>query len=223
MTPRPARALASTTAPIVILGAALAIAGAEISGLTALHYVFKPLTTLLILWVAARAADAEPVYRRAVVIGLLLSLAGDVFLMLPGDWFAFGLGSFLLAHLAYLSALRRRARWFRPLWPLFAYALIAGAVLAFLWPHVPAGLKAPVAVYVVALAGMAAQAACVWRVRPHRATVLAAFGGACFVLSDAVLAIDRFAGGVPYATAIVLISYWTAQWCIARSVLRVAR
>jgi len=200
----------------VVIGAALAIVGAEVDGLRVLHYLFKPLTTLLIaamVWMATTGHG----YRRAVLAGLLLSALGDVFLMLPGDWFAFGLGSFLLAHLCYLRAFRLRGDWFRPIWPVLAYGVVAAAVLACLWPHLPAELKIPVVVYVAALAGMAAQAACVWRQRPDRAAAAAAMGGACFVLSDALLAIDRFAIAIPLASVWVLLSYWAAQWCIARS------
>lgn len=201
----------------IAVSAAFAIVGAESDGLRVLHYLFKPLTTLLVAAMVWRTAAKEHGYRRAVLAGLLLSLLGDVFLMLPGDWFAFGLGSFLLAHLCYLRALRLRGEWLRPIWPVLAYGVIAAAVLAYLWPHLPAELKIPVVVYVVALAGMAAQAACIWRQRPDGAALLAAAGGACFVLSDALLAIDRFAMAIPFASVWVLLSYWTAQWCIARS------
>jgi len=148
-------------------------------------------------------------------------MLGDVFLMLPGDWFAFGLGSFLLAHLCYLRAFRWRGEWFRPFGPVFAYGVVAAAVLAYLWPHLPAELKIPVVVYVVALAGMAAQAACVRRQRPDRVAMAAAIGGACFVLSDALLAIDRFALAIPFASVWVLLGYWTAQWLIGRSAMPV--
>lgn len=198
--------------------AVLAIFGAEFADLRVLHYLFKPLATLLIAAMAWRMPVAEPAYRRAVLAGLLLSLLGDVFLMLPGDWFAFGLGSFLLAHLCYLRALRLRGRWFLPVWPLLAYAAVAGAVLLRLWPHLPAALQIPVVVYVAALAAMAAQAAAVWRTLGSRATSLAAWGGACFVISDAVLALDRFAMTIPWASVWILATYWLAQWSIARSV-----
>ncbi len=203
----------------VAVSAALAIVGAESDGLRVLHYLFKPLTTLLIAAMVWRTATTGHGYRRAVLAGLLLSLLGDVFLMLPGDWFAFGLGSFLLAHLCYLRAFRLRGTWFRPVWPVLVYGVIAAAVLAYLWPHLPAELKIPVVVYVVALAGMAAQAACIWHQHPDRAATLATVGGACFVLSDALLAIDRFAIAIPLASVWVLLSYWTAQWLIARSVM----
>lgn len=206
--------------PVVLASAALAIVGAETDGLRELHYVFKPLTTLLIAVMVMRAVSPQPGYRRAVLAGLVLSLLGDVFLMLPGDWFAFGLGGFLLAHLCYLRAFRLRGDWFRPVWPVPIYGAIAAVVLACLWPHLPALLKVPVVIYVIALAGMAAQAAAIWRSRPAVTTALAALGGACFVVSDALLAVDRFAAAIPFASVWVLLTYWTAQWCIARSVVR---
>ncbi|MGO1000814.1 lysoplasmalogenase [Lysobacter sp. CA196] len=209
----------------IALSAVLAIAGSYLSPW--LHYVFKPLTTLLIVaMLLRRGGEAEveedrgPGYRRAILIGLLLSTLGDVFLMLPGDWFVFGLGSFLCAHIAYLVALTRRAPWFAALWPYPAYAALAALVLSVLWPHLPGELRVPVIVYVVVLAAMAAQAAAVWRRRATRATALAALGGAFFVASDATLAIDRFAAPFAAASALVLATYWIAQTLIALSVRR---
>ncbi|QCW26080.1 lysoplasmalogenase [Lysobacter enzymogenes] len=206
---------------VVALSAALAIVGAYAGGAAIwLHYAFKPSTTLLIaamVWRLGAGAGADAGYRRAIFAGLLLSTAGDVFLMLPGDWFVFGLASFLCAHVAYLAGLCRRARPFAAAWPFLAYAILAGAVLAVLWPHLPGELRIPVVVHVAVLAAMAAQAAAVWRRRADAAGVAAAIGGACFVFSDATLAIDRFAAPFAAAQALVLASYWAAQWWIGRS------
>lgn len=201
----------------VAVAAVLAIVGAYASPW--LHYLFKPLTTLLIVAMVWRhGGAAEPAYRRAIVIGLLLSTCGDVFLMLPGDWFVFGLGSFLCAHIAYLLGLTRRARLFARVWPYLAYALLAGAVLSVLWAHLPGDLRIPVIVYVAVLAAMAAQAAVVWRCGRSQSTALAALGGAFFVASDATLAIDRFAAPFDAASAVVLATYWIAQLLIGSSV-----
>lgn len=201
----------------VAVAAVLAIVGAYASPW--LHYLFKPLTTLLIVAMVWRhGGAAEPAYRRAIVIGLLLSTCGDVFLMLPGDWFVFGLGSFLCAHIAYLIGLTRRARLFARVWPYLAYALLAGAVLSVLWAHLPGDLRIPVIVYVTVLAAMAAQAAVVWRCGRSQSTALAALGGAFFVASDATLAIDRFAAPFGAASAVVLATYWIAQLLIGSSV-----
>ncbi len=94
-------------------------------GTDRLHYVLKPLTTLLIAGIAfVIPVPVSDTYRWLVILGLLLSLAGDVFLMLPDDrYFIFGLASFLVAHLFYIGAYRSRGalalpggwRWYT--WP----------------------------------------------------------------------------------------------------------
>lgn len=50
----------------------------------------------------------------ALLIGaLLFSLAGDVFLMLPGNYFIPGLASFLVAHVFYIALFRQGQAWFQ--------------------------------------------------------------------------------------------------------------
>lgn len=199
----------------LVVSAALAILSAPWAwAMPALAFVFKPLATLCVIAYAAGRGRDQPAVRRWVLAGLGLSLAGDIALLWPKEGFLPGLVSFLLAHLAYLWAftrVQRLAAW----WPAFAaYALVAGAILWRLWPGVPWALQGPVIAYVACLASMAAQAAVLWRRGERRGGVLAA-GGALFVLSDAILATNKFAGPVPLANLWILTSYWAAQWCIA--------
>jgi uncharacterized membrane protein YhhN len=145
---------------------------------------------------------------------VLLSLVGDVALLWPKEGFLPGLIAFLLAHLAYLVAFTRVAKFAsRPLC-FGVYALVAGVILWQLWPGVPGGLRVPVIAYVVCLAAMAAQAAVVWRAGAPRGAVLA-LGGALFVASDALLATNKFMAPLPAASLWILATYWAAQWCIA--------
>src|ERR1041384_5570246 len=70
-----------------------------------LVYVFKPLSTGLIIALALTAHEpATAQYYHLVLAGLVFSLAGDVFRMLPQDRFVAGLVSFLIAHLFYIVA-----------------------------------------------------------------------------------------------------------------------
>jgi uncharacterized membrane protein YhhN len=169
--------------------------------------------------------------------GLVWSLGGDVALLWPQQGFLPGLVSFLLAHLCYLVAFTRGVPLAARRWPFVLYAGIAGLILWRLWPGVPAALHVPVVAYVLCLASMAAQAAVVgwlsgddaaptpmptvsapgrraWRAQRFRGALLA-LGGALFVLSDALLAINRFATPLPLSGLWILCSYWLAQWCIA--------
>jgi len=208
--------------PAFVLSAALAVLAAPWAlDQPALAWVFKPLATALVIAFAWGRGEAGSAQRRAVLAGLMLSWVGDVALLWPRQGFLPGLVAFLLAHLAYLLAFTRGVR-FGAWWPAFAaYALVAGAILALLWPGVPAPLRGAVLAYVACLASMAAQAAVRWRLRrglpDERWAASAAIGGALFVLSDAMLAADRFAQPLPAASLCILPAYWAAQWLIARS------
>jgi uncharacterized membrane protein YhhN len=205
---------------MIASSAMLAIAGAPWAlDQTMLVFGFKPLTTVLIIARAWPRGKAQPRVRRWVLAGLLLSLAGDIALLWPHQGFLAGLVAFLLAHLLYIVAFTREHRFAAHRAPFAAYALVAGGVLALLWAHVPGALRAPVAVYVLALATMAAQAAVVWLTSyagedGRRARTLA-IGGALFVVSDALLATNKFALPLPAASLWILGTYWAAQWCIA--------
>ena len=143
---------------VILLMAILAIVGAFLHGDGRwLHWLAKPVTTLLIAAIAWRVHDpAQPFYRRAVLAGMLLSCVGDIALMLPMDAFVPGLIAFLLAHLCYIVAFRDGLRAGRG---LLAVSVLLGAFAALnvlgLWPHLPAPMRIPVLAYVVVLASMA--------------------------------------------------------------------
>ena len=126
--------ITNTTWATLVAVAAVAAIGAHYLQLPILHWIAKPLATLLIVGMALSLGTNQPTYRRWIVIGLMWSTLGDVLLMLPGDYFLYGLVSFLVAHIAYLVAFSRRERLLVSLTPFAIYSLIAVAVLAFLWP-----------------------------------------------------------------------------------------
>ena len=202
------------------LAALLAIASAPWAlGTPWLNVAFKPLATACVIAWAVLARTDDALVKRWIVIGLVCSLAGDVALLWPVQGFLAGLVAFLLGHLSYLAGLTRRVR-FAASPPAFAaWAVVAGGVLAALWAGVPGELRVPVVVYVTALAAMAAQASSVCLTRrgtPDAARwAVVAIGAALFVASDAILATDKFIGGVPLPTLWNLSLYWLGQWFIA--------
>ncbi|MGB7481851.1 MAG: lysoplasmalogenase, partial [Burkholderiaceae bacterium] len=188
-----------------------------------LHYLFKPAATLLILigaWRIATAVGAR--YRRAVLAGIVLSLCGDIFLMLPksvlANGFLLGLASFLVAHLFFLRALTADARPFgAPAVALFLL-LIGAANLWVLWPGLAPGLRIPVVLYMLCLLAMVAQAAARHLALGRRDSLLAAAGGLLFLLSDTLLAYNKFHAPLPASALWILSTYYTALFLIARSV-----
>ena len=207
-----------------LMSAAAAIASEWVwPGLWWPFALLKTLTTVLVIVFAARRGHPGTMFTRALWAGLGLSLLGDVALLWPQQGFLPGLVAFLLAHLAYLVAFSREVRFGAQPRAFVAYALLAAAVLALLWPGVPVGLRGPVAAYVLCLAAMAAQTASYWRVLRQRGVSStrqalagrAALGGLLFLSSDALLAFNRFHTPLPAAGLLILGSYWAAQWLIA--------
>lgn len=182
-----------------------------------LVYVCKPLTTVLILVLAASVAAGPPRYQAFVVAALAASLAGDVFLMLPDDRFVSGLVSFLVAHLAYLAAFAAGPVGATPWIVLGGLLLAGGMVLRALW-HGLGALRGPVTGYVAVMLAMAWMAVVRWLETPGPGTAAAAVGALLFVLSDTLLALDRFRTRLPLARGLVLATYYGAQVLIALSV-----
>ncbi len=90
---------------------------------------------------------------------------------------------------------------------------------AFLFDHLGPVLKVAVGAYVVVIALMAAQAIGRATVLRDRASVAVAIGAGCFMLSDSLLATNKFAFALPMAQLWVLASYYVAQILIARHAL----
>lgn len=183
-----------------------------------LLYVFKPLTIALIIALAWTHGSATPDrYFWLIMAGLVFSAAGDVFLMLPRDRFVPGLVSFLIAHLLYIAAFSEPAGLFAA--PLLALPFLAGAGI-MLWVLLPktGTLKIPVIVYALALAMMGWQSATRWQALSDTASLYAMLGAILFMISDALLAFNRFAKPFRAAEALLLTTYFAAQTLIALSV-----
>src|ERR1035437_5139033 len=213
---------------LLILVAALSTLSSTL-GLAVLHFVFKPLTVLVAITLVAVRVDttgARALFDIYLLAALVASLAGDVFLMLPGNYFIPGLASFLVAHLFYIALFRQGVPRFPSRRALLATLAVGGAMYAWVWGGLTDPvLKVAVAAYVTVIALMVAQAigrAVVVRDAPARAVGL----GACiFMLSDSLIAINRFVQPLPLVSLWVLASYYTAQILIvhyARPIAQVA-
>jgi len=180
-------------------------------------YLFKPVTTGLLLAVGLLApAPAGPRYQGAVVVGLGLSLLGDIWLMLPRDHFVAGLLSFLLAHLAYVLAFTTGLR------PLAAPGwIVPPLVFALVFLHrirpLPKRLAPAVVAYVAVLVTMAWRALARGSLLGTTGAMLAAMGAVLFLLSDGALALRRFRGPFRFDQGVIMVTYVAAQTLIAWS------
>jgi uncharacterized membrane protein YhhN len=182
-----------------------------------IEYALKPLTLVLLL--AATASADLPIAAGWVLAALVLALLGDIALMLSADRpgavdgrFLLGLSAFLAGHVCYLIAFVR--------YGLHGAQLIAGllvvvGIAALTLPRIltrvaRAGgqeLLAAVGAYAAVLATMTVLA--VGTALPPTAA-----GGILFLVSDTLLAQNRFVRRVPHGELAVMVTYHLAQLLI---------
>jgi len=202
---------------LIILSGLLHITGQYLK-ITSLKYIFKPLTTALIILLAFQFDLGNyTIYKTLILIGLVFSLMGDVFLMLPKDRFIAGLVSFLVAHLLFIGAM---VSGLGPFYAWIPFIPIAVYMIILLWILLPKTGKMTVPVLVYALVIMLF----LWQAA-GRAWYLAGdsssnafFGAVLFVISDSILAYNKFVKSFKLAELIIMLSYWSALVLLAFSI-----
>lgn len=179
-------------------------------------YLFKPLTILLIVLVVLVSDSPFGFYKIAITIGLLFSLAGDVFLMLPGNKFLQGLISFLIAHVCYITAFSFQTGWTFSPWSL-AILLIGFGLMNQVLPR-SGKMRLPALIYAMVICAMLWRAFEFWLSASDAKSLLALIGATLFATSDSALAYNRFVKNFRAAHVVVLSTYYAAQWLIASSV-----
>jgi uncharacterized membrane protein YhhN len=161
-------------------------------------------------------------------LGLMFSLAGDIFLMLREALFPAGLAAFLVAHVFYIIGFNQPVilpdRKF--IFPLLGIILISFFVTRRLWDAISRQeqdrwIRFPVLFYTVVISLMLFSSLLTWQ-RPEwpTASATAVSLGAClFYCSDAILALDRFSAPVKGGQVVVMVTYHLAQLLIVAGVL----
>jgi uncharacterized membrane protein YhhN len=190
----------------------------EKTGRRRLVYLFKPLTTLLIIIFAmSRAPMQGEGYKFLIVAGLIFSMCGDIFLMLPRDRFMAGLVSFLIAHLFYIAGFLRGFLGIVGFWPLAPLGLYGVAMYRFLSPGL-GKMRLPVVAYMAVIVAMGWLACAAWVRDPRTLTLFGAVGALLFIASDSILATARFRSPLPGSKGLIMATYYAAQLLIAASI-----
>jgi uncharacterized membrane protein YhhN len=147
----------------------------------------------------------------------VLSLLGDIFLLPRVERFTFGVAAFLLAHLAFIVAFVVDG--VAPVPTAIAAALvtvlalpIARRLLAALRDSDERGLVGPVLAYLVVIGAMVAAAA-------GTGSAVALAGAVTFLVSDTILAWNRFVRPIPLGRPLVMITYHLGLLGIVLSLL----
>jgi uncharacterized membrane protein YhhN len=193
-----------------------------------LHMIFKP-SLMLCLLIALLCTSPAAKGKGMMITAILFSLLGDIYLMLENRdplFFILGLVSFLLAHIFYIlfflrskekaPSLLSQKPWLAGL--LFLY--VAG-LLALVLPSA-GDLVIPVTVYAVVLSGMLLSSLHVYNRFDKQSGIRFVLGALFFVLSDSLLAINKFYSPLGGASLLIMLTYCVAQFLIVSGYMRIS-
>ncbi|XP_055385141.1 lysoplasmalogenase-like protein TMEM86A [Condylostylus longicornis] len=153
-------------------------------------------------------------YCQRILFGLIFSCVGDALLNVA--LFPHGMGSFAVAQAFYISAFG-----FQPFKPWIAIGLYAFAIsfISLIFHSLDEILVIGLPIYAFLLTTMC------WRTlaragdKPNIINILCAIGGILFVISDGIIAVDRFYIKIPNSRIYIMTTYYAAQFAITLSIV----
>jgi len=186
-------------------------------GNKALEYVCKPAVMVALVGVAVALHPTHADRRVWFVAALVLSMLGDVFLMLPRDLFVAGLASFLLAHVAYVVGFRidgaSVAAWAAAALGVVAVDVVVGRPVLKAVRRDHPEVIVPVVAYMLVISAMVSAAVAT-------AVALAVAGAVLFFASDTLIAWNRFVRPQRWMPLAIIVTYHVGQTGLVLSLAR---
>lgn len=197
---------------------------ASVPHLEIAHYIAKPAIVGSLIFAFFKFSGGLEKGLIPLMFGaLIFSMLGDIVLMFVDNWshaFSFGLIAFLIAHILYSFAFwKQRVKnklSFLILLPFLAY----GIIIFFYLEDNLGPMKIPVCIYMLIIILMATLAF-------HRkgsvsplSFWLVFIGALFFIISDSLLAINKFANPLPLSNISIMATYALAQFCIVFGILK---
>lgn len=192
-------------------------------GYPQVHTITKPIILPMLIAYFTTSVQHRNKYFYAA---LIFCWAGDVLLMFAGEkFFIFGLVAFLTGHVLYVVSYRQMRNasgngllQTQKLRFSFPIALAGTGLVVILFPYL-GGLKIPVMIYALVITVMSMQALFRYGFTNSKSFYLVFIGALFFMLSDSLLAINKFMNPLPLASLAVMTTYILAQALIVEGAI----
>ncbi|TCD26350.1 lysoplasmalogenase [Pedobacter psychrodurus] len=182
----------------------------------------KPLIVVVLLVWLYLSTNLKGRFHKRIFAGLIFAWIGDILLMLQSGkpvFFIYGLIAFLACHIFYIRAFtldhrsnpNHKTPYF--LWAIGAFAIFCSGLFFYLQPKLGA-MQFPVLIYAIIITVMAILAVNRYGKVNIFSFKLILYGALFFLLSDSVLAVNKFAQPIPQSGALIMATYMIAQYLI---------
>jgi uncharacterized membrane protein YhhN len=195
-----------------------------ICDLTTFEFYLKPLLLVPLLIVVFISKNFTNKF--ILLAALIFSWRGDIRLLIVFDnsiYFILGLAEFLSAHIFYIVLFIKEIKkangkiQFKK--GLVAIVLYLGTMLLVLIPHL-GSLVIPVVIYAVVISTMLYMAYLLIFCWSKPSSVYLLTGAISFILSDSILAFNKFYQPIPMSNLLIMITYLYAQWALVKSCIK---
>lgn len=195
----------------------------SIESLLQFHYFSKPLILIaLIVFFYKQSEHLNKSNRVITLLALMFSLIGDVLLMFvnkSANFFMSGLVAFLIAHIMYISVFYKSRNKTANKLPIIVILLIYASGLFYFLIDGLGEMLIPVLLYLLVILTMATTAFI--RKRSNRDSYKLVFVGAVFfMISDSLLALNKFYEPLPFSNISIILTYALAQYLIVLGILK---
>ena len=180
-----------------------------------LSWLLKLLPIMVLLHFSwKRICETKEPAHKLFIIGLVFSAFGDFFLGYdPVNWFVFGLGSFLVAHIFYILSLipfLEKVKAVKRLPIVALYCLYGVSMFSLIYGGL-GDLFIPVFVYMTVLLLMG-----ITTLLSQKSNKWLIIGGVSFILSDSLIGLDKFYQEIPFASLLIMSTYYLAQFSLVK-------
>lgn len=188
------------------------------------RYFTKPSLLIILIVFFSLQTKTEKGFLRSITLGaLMFSLLGDILLMfvdVSAHYFTAGLASFLLAHVCYIFAFKSDRNSTKTVWPFVIILVLYAGVLFYVVYDGLGAMLIPVLIYMITILTMALMAY-------YRKGIVGAisfnmvfFGALLFMISDSLIAIDKFYKPLTLSHLAIMSTYGLAQLLIVLGLLQ---
>ncbi len=193
-----------------------------------LHNICKPLIIVTLIFYYLTVVS-KPERSRTLLMALFFSGAGDILLMYvdhDASFFMMGLIAFLVSHVFYIFTYRQhqydgvedRIQGIQKIRLAFPI-ILSGTGLVFVLYPVLGDLKIPVIIYTLVLVVMTLNALLRFGKTTSPSFWMVFAGALFFMISDSLLAINKFLEPLAYGSIWIMTTYIAAQYFIVRGLI----
>ena len=191
------------------------------------HYIAKPAIVMSLMFLFIKTSEGiSKSIKRITLLALGFSVLGDILLMFVDQsphFFTVGLVAFLLAHIMYILVFLRHRNKQKSIVGFVILLLVYASGLFYLLKDGLGAMLVPVIVYMIVILSMATSAFMRTGIVNSNSYNLVFIGAIFFMISDSILALNKFYQPIPFSNISIMLTYALAQYLIVLGILKLKR